>query len=160
MILDEARLAKLNKETFEFDPVYTKEDIKDVYLRRLEDIHAEITLKRNIEDDFEGTARITGTMICPCAITNVDVPVEIDIDDEILLSETNENAIIYKNTLNLNDLVYNLIANEIPLKVVKDGEIDYPKGEGWEVISEDAYNKSKQNSIDPRWEKLMEYKED
>lgn len=47
---------------------------------------------------------------------------------------------------------------DIPLKVVKPGVIDYPKGDGWEVISEETYQKEKKRNIDPRLSILKDYK--
>lgn len=46
---------------------------------------------------------------------------------------------------------------EVPHKVVKEG-VEYPKGKGWEVVTEDDFNASKKNAIDPRLAKLKEFK--
>ena len=47
---------------------------------------------------------------------------------------------------------------EVPLKVVKEGIKEYPKGDGWEVVKEEDYTKSKKDDIDPRLAKLKEFK--
>ena len=47
---------------------------------------------------------------------------------------------------------------EVPLKVVKPGNITYPKGDGWEVMKEEDYRKEEKPAMDPRLAKLKEFK--
>ena len=47
---------------------------------------------------------------------------------------------------------------EVPLKIVKEGLTQYPKGDGWEVVKEEDYIKEKSKEIDPRLAKLKEFK--
>ena len=159
MILTPVELNKIDVKDFHLDLQFDKSEFKDPYLRDLRDIHADIVLRRNYDDDFETSLKIKGIMVCPCAITLEDVLLPIDIDEEVLVSKSNDEAFIYENSLNLKELVYNSIASIIPMKVVKEGIESYPKGEGWEVLSEEEYSKQKSETIDPRWEKLKEYKE-
>ena len=55
-------------------------------------------------------------------------------------------------------VIFQLILMEVPLKVVKKGLKQYPKGDGWEVVKEEDYELSKKDEIDPRLAKLKEFK--
>ena len=55
-------------------------------------------------------------------------------------------------------VVFQLILMEVPLKVVKEGIKEYPKGKDWEVVKEEDYQKEKRKEIDPRLAKLKEFK--
>lgn len=41
------------------------------------------------------------------------------------------------------------------MQVVKNDKIVYPRGDGWEVLSECAYQSQKNNKIDQRLEQLL-----
>ena len=107
---------------------------------------------------------IDGVMICPCAITNeeVEVPFETSCHEVFSFEETEELDVhVVKNgIIELIPVVFRLICLEVPLKVVKDGPIDYPHGDGWEVFSEEDYQKKKDETIDPRLAKLKDFKFD
>ena len=85
------------------------------------------------------------------------------IQDEINKQTENINAVkedldyVKKEILDLNPLIFQLILSQVPLKVVKE-VIEYPKGDGWEVLKEEDYIKSKSQVTDPRLEKLKEFK--
>ena len=51
-----------------------------------------------------------------------------------------------------------MILMEVPLKVVKEGLIEYPKGNGWEVVRES--DQVEERPIDPRLAKLKDFKLD
>mgnify|MGYP003271358823 FL=1 len=55
-------------------------------------------------------------------------------------------------------VIFQLIVMEVPLKIVKEGLTQYPKGDGWEVVKEEDYIKEKSKEIDPRLAKLKEFK--
>lgn len=87
---------------------------------------------------------VKGSVIVGCDITGVDVIVPIDTAaDEIFTFDKSEEDInILKAAgeyIELLPTVMQLILIDIPIKVVKSGMIDYPKGDGWEVITEETY---------------------
>ena len=69
-----------------------------------------------------------------------------------------------KNTLNkdnINDYLDNkffITSHKLKNRLLKEGIKEYPKGNGWEVIREEDYIKSKKDEIDPRLAKLREFK--
>ncbi len=106
---------------------------------------------------------IKGSVIVGCDITGEDVEVPVDTEDDVIYSfdKKEEDIDIVKaegEYVRLLPTIFQLILLEVPIKVVKPGEIDYPKGDGWEVISEADYQQMKEKTVDPRLAKLKEYK--
>lgn len=132
-------------------------------LRRLEKVHVSAA---GLWDVNQNVLRvhldIRGEMIVPCAITDEDVLIEFKTEDDVVFSfqkTDDEYAIIVKgDTVELMPVVYPLIMIEVPLKVVKPGLKDYPKGEGWEVLTEEAYQRERKSQSDPRLAMLRDYK--
>lgn len=132
-------------------------------LRKLEKVHVTAS---GLWDGNQNVLRVhldvSGVMVVPCAITDEDVLVEFKTEDDPVFSfgkTDDEEAIEVKgDTVELMPVVYPLIMMEIPLKVVKPSLKDYPKGDGWEVLTEEEYLREKQSQIDPRLAKLRDYK--
>ena len=105
---------------------------------------------------------VEGTMIVPCALTNVDVDypfsekrevmfsfakLPADADDEILEAK--------KGVADLMPVIFETIVCEVPLKVVsKDADIKR-SGNGWQLVSESEANE-RSEEFDPRLAKLRE----
>ena len=105
---------------------------------------------------------ISGEMVVSCDITFEDVTIPFETaasqnfsfykDDDIDVVEAKGDIV------ELLPVVFRLINLEIPLKVVKSGDITYPSGDGWVVMKEKDYKKSISDEIDPRLAKLKEFK--
>ena len=52
-----------------------------------------------------------------------------------------------------------MILLEVPISVTEADEDAYPSGDGWRVLTEDAYEQEKKSEGDPRLAKLKEFKE-
>ncbi len=131
------------------------------YIKRLAYAQCEVEIAYDSLDELKAEVKAEGVMICPCAVTLADVKVPFVIDDEIGLSFDDEDDCYFiENDLDLSDLVTIFILAEVPIKVVKNEKIEYPRGDGWRVMTEEAYEVSKREEIDPRWAKLKEYKFD
>lgn len=109
--------------------------------------------------DFE----VEGVMIVPCSITNedVDYPFECDGIQVFAFHKVGKEEDIIEtkgDIIELMPTIFQSIILEVPLKVVKEGLKEYPKGDGWEVIREEDYLKQKKDEIDPRLAKLKEFK--
>ena len=61
------------------------------------------------------------------------------------------------DVIELLPVIFQLILMEVPLKIVKEGAV-YPKGNGWEVMREETWQREKSSEIDPRLAKLKEFK--
>lgn len=106
---------------------------------------------------------ITGTMIVPCAITFEDLALPFHICSTEVFAfdhvEADEDVHeVQGEIVEILPVIFQLILLEVPIKAVKEGITKYPSGDGWEVLSEEDYNKQKQNAVDPRLAKLKEFK--
>lgn len=115
------------------------------------------------EDRVDAHLDIEGVMIVPCSITmeDVEVPFSTSSDEVFTFVKNNQNSDVHEckgDVVELLPVIFQLILMEIPLKVVKPGLKDYPKGNGWEVVKEEEYRKAKADTIDPRLAKLKEFK--
>ncbi len=108
------------------------------------------------------------TVVVPCAITLK--PIEIDIETQLsesfvfeenhLLEEDEDLILIEESSVDLWPFIWGAIMAQIPIKVT-DPELEkYPSGKGWQVLSEDDYKKQQEEKIDPRLEKLKDFKFD
>lgn len=105
---------------------------------------------------------IEGVMIVPCSITLEDVEYEFSTTsleefsfDKCIDGDIHE---VKGDVVELLPVIFQLILMEVPLKVVKEGLRQYPKGNGWEVVKEEDYITSNKDEIDPRLAKLKEFK--
>ena len=106
---------------------------------------------------------LNGSIVVGCDITGDDVDLDISSEaDEIFSFDRRQEDIdIVKSNgeyIELLPTIFQMILMEIPIKVKKPGKIEYPKGDGWEVIDEETYQKQKENRIDPRLAILQDYK--
>ncbi|MBQ1692283.1 MAG: hypothetical protein II017_05685, partial [Erysipelotrichaceae bacterium] len=100
-----------------------------------------------------------GTMICPCAITLEDVEVPFSLkEDEPVVHKEDEDGFLLNESIEAEELAVHIILPEAPIKVVKKEKIEYSRGDGWAFVSEKDYESSKKDEIDPRLQKLKEYR--
>lgn len=105
---------------------------------------------------------IEGVMIVPCAITMEDVEISFQTSStETFAFDKCEDEDVHEakgDVVELLPVIFQLILMEVPLKAVKEGIEEYPKGKSWEVVKEEDYAKAKRKEIDPRLAKLKEFK--
>ena len=137
-----------------------KYQIEDnIFLRRIENVHGDISFYYDANDELRISYKLKGIMICPCAITLQDVEVPFDLnEDERIVHEEDEDGFMLNESIEVEDLAVHIIIPEAPIKVVKKEKIEYSRGDGWSFVSEEDYEASKKDEIDPRLEKLREYK--
>ncbi|KAF0226650.1 MAG: hypothetical protein FD133_597 [Erysipelotrichaceae bacterium] len=158
-------LFTLKEQELDFESEISFEKIPaHMGIRRLENIHVSGRLFYEKDNDHVlASLRITGTMIVPCAITLDDVDYVFETSADLVYGFNDENdpdvILIEKDGLDLSAGVLNAIWLEKPITLVKPGLKSYPKGDGWEVISEEDYQKSKSTEIDPRLAILKDYKQ-
>lgn len=107
------------------------------------------------------------------SLTPVPLPLRIEVDEVFMTLEQyqrkderladEEVIILEKPTINLTESVEDNILLAIPLQVLTEEELlsdELPKGNDWEVLSEESYLKKKQKeaqqTMDPRLAKLSE----
>lgn len=104
---------------------------------------------------------VEGVMILPCSITLEDVEYDFfsQSNEVFAFEKTNDDEVHQAkgDVIELLPIVFQMILMEVPLKVVKEGMVEYPKGNGWEVVREVDMVKE-EKPIDPRLAKLKDFK--
>ena len=132
-------------------------------LRNLQNVRVVGTADYNHDDEsLRVEYEVSGTMILPCAITLEDVYRDFTATDTETFSyrEVAEDADVTEVRGDIVDLmpsVFTTIMAEVPWIVHKEGIKELPKGQGWEVISEEQL-RQEDKGIDPRLAKLLQYK--
>ncbi|MBQ9328280.1 MAG: DUF177 domain-containing protein [Solobacterium sp.] len=135
-------------------------------INSVKDVHIEGSGYLEGTDRFYADIKIRGIMLCPDAITNreIEVPLETDTQEYYSFEESDSNddsiRVVTEDVIDLLPAVIDAIWLEVPLQATEAEAEDYPSGEGWRVISEEEYEKSRKDTIDPRLAKLREFKED
>lgn len=136
---------------------YSIED--NVFIRRIEDTYGDISFYYDAMDELRINYKIEGKMICPDAITLEDVQVDFDLSDDLkVVRKPEDEGFLMDEDQEIEKIVLNIVFPEVPIKVVKNEKIEYSRGDGWSFVSEEDYESSKKDEIDPRLQKLKEYK--
>jgi uncharacterized protein len=158
-------LFTLKEQELDFDSEISFPEIPAITgIRRLEKIHVRGTLLYEKDNNhILAQLNITGTMIVPCAITLEDVDYAFSTTADLVYGFNEEDDpdvfVIPKEGLDLSEGIFNAIVLEKPITLVKPGLKSYPKGDGWEVLSEEDYQKSKNSETDPRLEIFKAFKQ-
>ena len=117
------------------DVIINEELLNTSTIRRLNNVHFTGSLSRLIDDTYELSGTITGTMILPDDITLEDYEYNFTSDIEAKIEETRIN---YQKTIDITEDLWQNILVEIPLKAVNEKNKDLRlEGDGWRLISED-----------------------
>lgn len=136
---------------------YPVED--NVFLRRLEDVKGDISFYYDASDELRINYHITGNMVCPCAISLEDVYVPFDLsEDEKVVAKEDEEGFYLNENKDIENMVLYIVLPEVPIKVVKKEKIEYSRRDGWTFVSEEDFNSSSKDEIDPRLQKLKDWK--
>lgn len=115
--------------------------------------------------------KTTVTVPSSRSLEPVDLPLDLSVDEVFMTREQwsalkeerdEEILVLDSDTIDLVDSIEDNILLAIPLQVLSDAErqqTDLPKGNDWQVISEDEYFNQKaeaQPAIDPRLAKLSD----
>ncbi|MBQ6478320.1 MAG: hypothetical protein IJI44_03005 [Erysipelotrichaceae bacterium] len=131
----------------------------NLFLRRLENVKGDIRFYYGPTDDLRINYSLAGDMICPCAFSLEDIAVPFELsDDDKVVSRQEEEGFFLENMIEIENAVLQIVLPEVPIKVEKKEKIEYSSGDGWSFVSEEDYKSSRKDEIDPRLQKLMEYK--
>ena len=151
--------------TFDEDVEIDAEVFKgNSHINSVKDVHVEGSGTLEGTERFYTEFTVTGTMLCPDAITNREIELPLETECQELYSFTDElddgAREVVNEEVNLMPAVIDAILLEVPLQATVAPEEEYPSGEGWRVISEEEYEKSRKEAIDPRLAKLKEFNQD
>ena len=131
----------------------------NLFVRRLKNVEGDITFYYDVADKLRVNYQITGTFVCPCAITLEDVDVGFDVsEDEDVTNDLDEDGLYLTENIEVKDLTLQIVLPEVPIKVVKNEKIEYSRGDGWAFVSEEDFESSQKKQLDPRLQKLSEFK--
>ena len=131
------------------------------YLRSIKEVKGYITFYYDVMDKLYIEYSLSGIMVCPDSYTLKDVDVDFDIEsDEPVVFKENEDGFFIYGDMDLVELVKIIVLPEAPIKVEKNNKTMYHYGDDWSFMSEEEYDKTKKNKIDPRLEILKDYKEE
>lgn len=118
---------------------FPDEKLKGTEIQRLEGVKATGEITRIESSTYHLTLNITGNMVLLCArsLEEVDYPLNIFIDENIEEeAEMSENQVIFQNSLDIFEIVWENIVLEVPLRVVKEDASFISKGECWSLKDE------------------------
>ena len=134
--------------------------IKDSSLgiKKLENLKLLGKITYNDFEELDINLKLTGTMYLLDAMTLEEIPYdfETDIEESIVENEINLEKYIdkSKNILDIQEILWENIVLEVPIRVRKDDSDVSLEGEGWQL------NKEDKEEIDPRLAKLTELLKD
>ena len=145
MVIELFNLVVNNKKIIiDNDVVINDELLKTSTIRRLNNVHFNGYLDRLIDDTYELSGTLSGTMILPDDITLEDYEYNFTSEIEENIEETSINL---QKTLDITDILWQNILIEVPSKVVNDKNKNIKlEGNGWRLITEDDLN-SKNNLL-------------
>jgi len=147
----------LNKEvSFAEDIDFSDAKFDPSFLRKIISCHVEAKAYQN-QEILRVIFAVKSQVVAISAYSLKDVPISLKLHDEIIFSDSPEDATAFyepQNIVELDDHILGLILSHIPSKVVGKGEKLPSGGEGYRIISEDEYLKEKETKTDSRWEKL------
>ena len=133
----------------------------------LQDIYVEGNGYYNADTtEFIVGLEINSHVVVPCAITLKPVEIEVNTTlSETFVFEPDAKILEDENIIVLEEdevdlLPYIRLATElaIPLKVIDPELTEYPKGEGWAVLTEADLEEQRKEQLDPRLAKLKQFK--
>ena len=131
----------------------------NIFLRGIKDVEGDISFYYDSLDKLRINYEIKGYMVCPDSITLEDVDVFFHLcDDTEVTNNENEEGFFLNRDMNIEEMVLHIVLPEVPIKVEKNEKIGYSSGDGWSFVSEEDYKSSRADEIDPRLQKLKEYK--
>ena len=151
-------------ELYKYSFINIDEDIEllpkenDLGIKKLQNLHLKGRISYNELEELEINLRLQGTMYLIDAMTLEEIPYDFnaDIEDTIAENEINLEKYIDKsqNRLDIQEILWENIVLEVPIRVKKDDSLISLEGEGWQL------NKEDKEEIDPRLAKLTELLKD
>ena len=133
----------------------------NIFIKEIKKAEGYIDFYYDQDDNLFINYELKGMMICPDSLTLEDVEVPFDLyEDEKVTDNPNEEGFYFVEDKDVREMIRYIVIPEVPIKVEKCKETMYYSGDGWSISTEEEYNKNSKDRIDPRLEKLLEYKEE
>ena len=133
-------ITKEKKINIDNDVNIPSELLTESTIRRLDNIHFKGYINKLVDDTYELSGTLNGTMILPDDITLEDYEYNFTSEIEEKIEETRINL---QKTIDITEDLWQNILVEIPLKCVNEKNKDLTlEGDGWRLISEDDVKSS------------------
>lgn len=143
----------LNLSVKDFDHIERLINIHEFHINGVwyyDDINDHLYTEFNLSGDIT----VSGSLTLEEFIHHIDVnAVEVFGFDQI---DEIADHLVTNNEVDLLPIIKQLVVANIPVKVV-DENLEYPKGDGWSVVSEEDFN-NEEKPINPKMAKLLEMK--
>lgn len=132
-------------------------------VKSIPEVHVTGTLQFDHRSLVFSDLDLDGVMIVLDSITMEDLEVAFDTKSQETYSfdpikENDEDIIVVKkDTVDINPEIFQAIIYEAPMSITRLPRDQYPKGDGWQLLSDQDKEEPK---IDSRWEKLNDFKLD
>ena len=132
-------------------------------VKSIPEVHVTGTLQFDHRSLVFSDLDLDGVMIVLDSITMEDLEVAFDTKSQETYSfdpikENDEDIVVVKkDTVDINPEIFQAIIYEAPMSITRLPRDQYPKGDGWQLLSDQDKDEPK---IDPRWEKLNDFKLD
>lgn len=141
-MFDISKLNNNTEEKLEIDESleFSKDKLKYTDIESLDNIRVKGFVSRIQDNVYHLSIHITGNMVLLCArsLEKVTYPLDIFVDKNIGEVENDEEIqVIYQNSLDIFEIVWENIVLEVPLRVVKEDASFISEGNGWSLIDED-----------------------
>ena len=171
----EVKIVKFNRKDFlnaknhiieidEWIAVGENDLLHHTSVKSIPDVHVTGTLEFDGMNFVSSDLRMDGTMIVLDSITNEDIDFTFEAESQQTYSfvpvqdaEDQEIIVVKKETIDINPEIFQAILYEAPMSITRLPRDQYPKGDGWQLLSDQDKEEPK---IDPRWEKLNDFKLD
>lgn len=138
-------VSKGKKINIDSDVIIPEELLKTSTIRRLNNIHFIGYIDKLVDDSYELSGTLSGTMIIPDDITLEDFEYNFTSEIEENIDETRIN---FQKTIDITEDLWQNILVEIPLKAVNEKNKNIKlEGDGWRLISEDELASTKNNPL-------------
>ena len=138
-------ITKEKKINIDNDVNIPSELLTESTIRRLDNIHFKGYINKLVDDTYELSGTLNGTMILPDDITLEDYEYNFTSEIEEKIEETRINL---QKTIDITEDLWQNILVEIPLKCVNEKNKDLTlEGDGWRLISEDDVHKTSNNAL-------------
>ena len=170
----EVKIVKFNRKDFlnannhiieidEWIAIEENDLLHHTSVKSVPDVHVTGTLEFDGMNFVSSDLSMDGTMVVLDSITNEDIDVHmgagcwsswhVPVED----AEDQEIIVVKKDTIDINPEIFQAILYEAPMSITRLPRDQYPKGDGWQLLSDQDREEPK---IDPRWEKLNDFKLD
>jgi len=160
---------KINRNSFIENKTYNISDDIDFsnedfsssqQIKSINSCHVEATIN-DYKDLLRIKVHIKAEVIGICSYSLEDVPLTINAEDEIEISDNKDDAdqffIEESPSFLLDSYILGIIISELPTRIIKKGKTLPPSGNGYRVMSEDDYKKEKEKQTDSRWDALDKF---